>query len=291
MFSSMTRRRLLQTSLTGSVLAATANVSGFTGNRFEPRMRFGLVTYLWGRDMDLATVISSCEQSGMLGVELRTQHKHGVEPALTKKQRSEVRKRFADSPVELVGYGSNCEFHSADPGKVKANIEQAKQFVQLMHDCGGTGVKVKPNGFPGDVPRQKTIDQIGRSLNEVAEYGQEYGQKIRVEVHGRATSEISVMRDIFEVADHPNVYVCWNSNKNDLAGDGLAANFNMVSDRFGDTIHVHELNTKDYPYAELLKLFSQIDYDGWILLEASSNPTDKIAAMKEQLAAFNRLIS
>jgi len=32
-------------------------------------------------------------------------------------------------------------------------------------------------------------------------------------------------------------------------------------------------------------------YNGWILLEASSNPADKVAAMKEQLALFNQMIA
>ncbi len=55
---------------------------------------------------------------------------------------------------------------------------------------------MKPNGFPKDVPREKTIEQIGKALNEVGAYGQKYGQEIRVEVHGSGTAEIPVMRDI-----------------------------------------------------------------------------------------------
>jgi sugar phosphate isomerase/epimerase len=252
-------------------------------------MRMGLVTYLWGKDMSLGELLASCEKSGFLGVELRTEHKHGVEPTLSKAQRLAVRKRFADSPVELVGYGSNCEYHSEDPAKLASNIEQTKAYIQLMHDCGGTGVKVKPNGFPNGVPREKTIEQIGKALNEVAEYGAKYGQKIRVEVHGKGTSELPVVRDIFEVADHKNVYVCWNCNAEDLAGDGLEANFRMVQDRFGDTVHVRELNVGDYPYPELMQLLLQMDYAGWILLEARTDPADKVAAMIEQRQVFQQL--
>ena len=110
-------------------------------------MRFGLVTYQWGKDMDLPTLIDACEKSGLLGVELRTEHAHRVEPNLSPVQRQEVRRRFADSPVTLVGYGSNAQFHENDPDKLRHNIELTKQYVQLMHDCGGSGVKVKPNGF------------------------------------------------------------------------------------------------------------------------------------------------
>ena len=35
-------------------------------------MRFGLVTYQWGRDWDLPTLIENCEKTRVLGVELRT---------------------------------------------------------------------------------------------------------------------------------------------------------------------------------------------------------------------------
>lgn len=256
----------------------------------ESKMKFGLVTYLWGKDMDLPTLISSCEKSGLGGVEVRTQHKHGVEPSLSKSERELVRKQFEDSPVELVGYGSNAQFHEAEPEKLKANIELTRQYIQLMHDCGGTGVKVKPNSFVNGVEHEKTIEQIGKALNEVAEYGQEYGQQIRVEVHGPGTSELPVIKAIFDVADHPNVAVCWNSNDVDLNGEGLEYNFNLVKSRFGKTVHVRELNMNDYPYQDLFRLFHTMDYDGWILLEARTDPADKIAALTEQRTVFEELV-
>ena len=254
-------------------------------------MKLGLVTYLWGQHMDLPTLIGACESAGLSGVELRTEHAHGVEPTLTSNERSEVRRRFADSPVDLVGYGSNAQYHDADPGKLAHNIELTKQYIQLMHDCGGTGVKVKPNGFVQGVPREKTIEQIGMALNEVAEYGQQYGQRIRVEVHGRGTSELPVMKAIFDIADHPNVGVCWNSNDVDLQGEGLEHNFNLVKDRFADTVHVREMNLGEYPYDKLMRLFIKMDYHGWILLECRTNPPDKVAAMREQKAVFEEMLA
>lgn len=280
------RRKFLHSA--GLGLAAAA--AGPLGAAPRGRMRLGLVTYQWAKDMDLPTLIRACEKSGLLGVEVRTEHAHGVEPSLTKAQRQEVRKRFADSPVELVGYGANCEYHSPDPAKLKENIELTKQYIHLMHDCGGTGVKVKPNDLPKGVPPEKTIEQIGKALNVVGAYGADYGQKIRVEVHGRATSELPVMKAIFDVATHPNVYVCWNSNDTDLKGDGLEANFNLVKHRFGDTVHVRELDLGDYPYAQLIKLFKGINYQGWFLLEARTDPPDKVQAMAAQLKVFNQLL-
>ena len=56
-------------------------------------------------------------------------------------------------------------------------------------------------------------------------------------------------------------------------------------------MHIRELNEGNYPYQELFNLFTDINYDGWILLEARTEPADKIAAMKEQLSLFNQMIS
>ncbi len=254
-------------------------------------MKFGLVTYLWGKDMKLSELIHACEASGLTGVETRTEHAHGVEPSLSAAERREVRDRFKDSSVTLVGYGSNAQFHDADPDKLKANIELTKKYIRLMHDCGGSGVKVKPNGFAKGVSNEKTILQIGRALNEVAAYGDDWGQEIRVEAHGKGTSDLPVMKAIFDVADHPNVGVCWNSNSVDTQGAGLKANFQMVRNRFGATVHVRELNLGDYPYQQLMNLMVQTNYEGWILLEARTNPADKIAALKEQRQVFEDMIA
>jgi sugar phosphate isomerase/epimerase len=286
----LNRRGFLRETMALSAAGLSCRALAAWGSCRAAGMRLGLVTYLWGKDMDLPTLIDTCERSGVLGVELRTQHKHGVEPTLSKAERLEVKKRFDDSPVALVGYGSNAQFHEDDPAKVKQNIELTKRYIELMHDCGGTGVKVKPNGFVQGIPRDKTIEQIGKALNVVAEYGEGYGQQIRVEVHGRGTSELPVIKAIFDVAEHRNATVCWNSNDVDLEGEGLEHNFNLVKDRFGDIVHIRELNVGQYPYQRLMELFVQMRYAGWILLEARTNPADKVAALIEQREIFESMI-
>jgi len=287
-----TRRDFLKSSL---VFGAGTLVAGPLARlapsmRLLTRMRFGLVTYLWGRDWDLPTVIANCERTGVLGVELRTQHAHGVESNLSAAQRREVKKRFDDSPVTLLGPGTNFAFHYADASRLRKDIEGAKEYIKLSRDCGGSGVKVKPNDMPKNVPQEKTIEQIGKSLNELGRFGADYGQKIRLEVHG-ACSPLPIMKKIMDVADHPNVGVCWNCNGQDLQGEGLEYNFNLVKDRFGDTVHVRELSIGDYPYQELMNLFVAMDYDGWILLEARTNPDDRVAALAEQREVFEKMVA
>gem|GEM_PF-30052 len=246
------------------------------------KMRFGMVTYLWGQDWDLPTLLANCAEAGIMGVELRTTHKHGVEPALTAEQRRAVKKLFDESPVTLVGPGSDERFDDPDPEKLAQAIESTKQFIKLSYEAGGSGVKVKPDSFHAGVPREKTIEQIGKSLNVLGEYAAQYGQQVRLEVHGQC-APLPTMKAIMDIAGHPNVGVCWNCNPQDLQGEGLEYNFNLIKDRLGKTVHIRELNGGGYPYQELAHLLAAMDYDGWILLEAHGpTPGDRVKAIIEQ---------
>lgn len=241
-------------------------------------MRLGLVTYMWGAEWDLPTLIANLVETKFEGVELRTEHKHGVEPSLTDAQRAEVKKRFADSPVKLVGLGSTCDFHSPDPAVLRKNIEEAKKFIVLCHDVGGEGVKVRPNGLPKEVPKEKTLEQIGLALRELGKFGEGYGVELRLEVHGKESSQLPNIAAIMAAADHPYAKVCWNSNKEDMDGAGLDANFAMVAKKIG-TVHIHDL-ISDYPWKQLFGLLQQSKFDGWTLLEEGNKTADPIRVMK-----------
>lgn len=273
--------------LTGALMLPNSQFAFGKGKPQE--MKLGFVTYLWGKDWDQDTLIKNLTASKVLGVELRVEHAHKVSPSLSKEERLQVKKKFADSPVEIVGMGTNQQYDYDDPEKLKKSIEETKEYFQLSHDIGGSGVKVKPNQFRPGIPHEKTIEQIGKALNELAAYGANLGQQLRLEVHGNETQELYNIKAIMDVATHPNATVCWNCNSQDLNGGGLEANFNMVKDRFGDICHVRELNDTTYPYQELMNLFVKNKYKGWILLECRTNPDDKVKALIEQREIFMRM--
>jgi sugar phosphate isomerase/epimerase len=283
-------RRSATLGMTAALAGPLAELCCSADERGKARMRLGLCTYLWGQDWDLPTILANCRKSGVLGVELRTEHKHGVESTSSPRQRTEVKKRFAASPVAFVGMGTNECFDNPDPARLRQSIEAAKKFVRLSHDCGGSGVKVKPNDFHKGVPRERTIEQIGTSLNGLARFAVDFGQQIRLEVHG-SCCELTTIREIMDVADHPNVGVCWNSNPQDLLGQGLEYNFNLVKNRLGATTHIRELDSTGYPYRQLIDLLVKANYTGWLLLECSSKPKDRVAVMAAQQALFERMLA
>jgi hydroxypyruvate isomerase len=290
MEKNLSRRNFLQRSLMAGVGLSLIDPFSALASAKKSGMKLGLVTYQWAKDWDLPTLIANCEKTGYLGVELRVDHAHKVETNLSANARAEVKKRFADSPVDCIGYGANFEYHNPDQAALRKNIEGTKEYIKLCKDIGATGIKVKPNGIPANVPREKTIAQIAASLNECGKFAQDFGQLVRVEVHGNISQEIPNMRAIFEQVTEKNVKMCWNCNDQDLLPPGLEPNFNSVKKWFGDTVHVREFNVGEYPYQELMNLFTGIKYDGWILLEARTEPADKIAAMNEQMKLFKGML-
>lgn len=262
-------------------------------------IRFGLCTYMWGADWDAHAIIANLTKLKIEGVELRVEHAHKVEPSLSAEERQKVRDMFAAGGIEIIGLGTNAEFDSPDPAKLKANIELAQSYIRLSHDIGGSGVKVKPNNFHDKegVPREKTIEQIGKALAEVGSFALGFGQEIRLEVHGSLAHlpDIRAIMDLTSAAQADNVRICWNSNPTDLEGDGIEKNFALVQPFLGRTTHIHELDGggkgAPYPYDKLAKLLVEAEYDGWVLMEAASKPGDKVRALGEQRELWAKLVA
>ena len=244
----------------------------------KPTMHLGLVTYNLAQDWDIATIIKNCEATSFEGVELRTTHAHKVEVNLSKPERQEVRKRFEDSRVQLMGLGSVFDYHTPDQAKLRHDIEATKDYILLAQDVGATGVKVRPNGLPKEVPVEKTLAQIGHALAELGDFARDHGQVIRLEVHGPGSSFPPYIRTILDTANQPNVGACWNCNPTDLDGEGWDHNFDLLKDKIF-SVHMTDLFQEEYPFRKLLTRLNDIPFRGFCLAEIPAS-NDPIRVMK-----------
>ena len=233
-------------------------------------MLLGAVTYNVLKDWDVETIIKNLEATGFEAVELRTTHKHGVEPSLSREERDRIRKRFEASKVRLVSYGTVCEFHAPAAEVRKQNVETGKQFIDLAHDTGAWGIKVRPNGIPKEVGLEGTVKNIAASLRELGDYGAGRGVEIWVEVHGRDTQNPPVCAAIMKATRHENVGLCWNSNATDIVDGSVKPSFELLKPWI-KSVHINELANPAYPWRELFSLLRQAKYERYTLCEAQES--------------------
>jgi sugar phosphate isomerase/epimerase len=280
--SAVSRRTVLRAGVVGAA-ALAAGTSSAPARAVEdgaatarPRFRLGMVTYNVAAAWDVPTIIKVCKTAGIGPVELRTTHKHGVEPSLSKDERKEVKKRFADAGVEIWGCGSVCEFQSPDPEVVKKNIETCKAFVELAADIGGRGVKVRPNALVKDVPVEKTLEQIGKALIPCGQAAADAGVEIWVEVHGRGTAHPPHIKTMMDHCGHKSVGLTWNSNPEDVKEGSVAEYFKLLQPWIR-SCHINDLykdSTGVYPYRELFRLLRGSGYDRVTLCEVGRTYAD-----------------
>jgi len=282
----ITRRQLLSRSVQiGGGLAMRSALAARVS-----QMRFGFMTYQWGIDWDVPTLIANCTKAEAYAVELRTSahYAHGVELTLSSEDRREVRKKFADSPVQIIGVASAERFDSPDPDRLAKAIEIVKGHVKLSQNVGGHGVRVFPNDYHADVPKEKTLAQISQALNIVGKFAADYGQRIRLENHGSAGDLLS-LRKIMDAVNQKNVAIKLNGESVDAPD--FAQRFAAVKPFLDDTLHFHELDRRNFPYQLQSDLLVDAGWDGWWLLEASSKPPDRVQAMIEQRGMWERIVA
>lgn len=265
-------RRTFLTTTAAGVLGLTAcgevhaqQTTSAPAQPTPPPFSLGTVTYNIAAEWDLDTILKILPKVGLTHVEFRTTHKHGVEPSLSKEQRQEIKKRCADAGVTIWGLGSVCEFHSPDPKVVEGHIETCKQFLQLAHDIGAKGVKVRPNGLRKDIPEADTLTQIGKALIPCGEVAANLGTEVWVEVHGGETQKPPRMKSIMEACGHKSVGICWNSNPSDVVDGSIKPSFDLLAPWI-KSCHINALYS-GYPYRELFSELRRINYDRVTLIE------------------------
>jgi sugar phosphate isomerase/epimerase len=288
--SAMQRRDFLSSLAVVPAIASVDLTQGTAATSRTP-LKLGTVTYNIAKDWDVPTIIKNLTEAKFDAVELRTTHKHGVEISLSPAARAEVRKQFDGSPVKIGGLGTTCEFQAPDPAVVRKNIEETKEWVKLAQDLGSPSVKVRPNGLPKNVPEEKTLEQIGKSLAECGRFASDHGIKIQLEVHGPETQRVPRIRKIFDYAGNPPaVRACWNSNETDLLDGGFEANFKLLRDQIGQ-VHMRDLFLEDYPFRSLVSSLAAMNFPGYCFAEIpeSADPVRVLQYFRGMFRAYQNL--
>jgi len=281
----MMRRRSFFATLPAATLSLPVRAAAV-----ERKYELGSVTYQVFQNASLETIITELEKAGYRAVELRTTHKHGVEPSLGAEERRQVRERFARSKVRLLSFGTTCRFQSPDAAERRRQLDVAKSFIDLAHDTGARGIKLQPMGFAPGVSVETTVQYFGEAMHELGVYGTPLGVETWMEVHGKGTSDPHVAAAMLKAADHPNVGACWNSNPTDLINGSIEQSFALLRPWIRN-VHMHDLTDATYPFRDLFRLLQQSGYSGYTLCEApeSKEPERFLAYYKSLWSELNRI--
>ena len=293
----MKRREFLLRSV--ALTAGTALTVPWTAAEEAKRgPKLGLTTYMIGGKWTIPELIEFLPKFAIFGVELRTDTKfaHGIELDNPKAVRIETAKRFAASPVQLVGMACGERYDSPDAEKLKKSMERTKELLQLCADLGAPGLRVFPNDFQKNVPQEKTLEQIADSLKKLAPTAESLGIELRLEAHGNA-GLLPNLAQIAKAVDHPNVRLMLNSDFRDTKDAGLVANLEMVQPYLAGVAHIHDLTEKSYTEAKFYEtqfaFLKNAGWNGYCLLEISDKPDNgaRFAEIAKQTKRWDEIMA
>jgi sugar phosphate isomerase/epimerase len=234
-------------------------------------MKLSLLTYLLGKDYPLDELLAVCVGYGYRGVECRAQlgHKHGIELETTPEERAAIKARFAASPVNLAGISTSCRFEFAEAEKVAEQVEMAKQFVDLAADVGAPQVRVFGNAFPKGSDKEQVVRRVGESLRAIAEHASPRGVDCNLEMHGDFYYWEHALRAV-QIADHPRVGIVYNCDPRETRWGPIRTSIEPIAPYLRH-IHMHNLESDDYPYPELFRILRNLGYAGYLSLECGGS--------------------
>jgi hypothetical protein len=91
-----------------------------------------------------------------------------------------------------------------------------------------------------------------------------------------------------DVAKHPSVTVCWNSNPGEVVDGSVKAGFELLKPHLGSVVHIHDLYDPKYPYRELFSLLREAEFKGYTLSESPATG-DPLRVMRYYKALWDEL--
>ena len=247
-------------------------------------MKLSLLTYELGIGFDLHELLETCARYGYKGVECRAQlnHGHGVELETTPEQRAKIKAAFAASPVELAGISTGCLFESLAPEQRQEQVDIAKQFIDLAADVGAPRIRVFGNAFPAGSDKDEVIENVGQCLRQIGEYAEGTGVDCNLEMHGDFYCWEYALRSV-QLADHPRIGIVYNCDSRETKWGPIGTFLEPIAPYLRH-VHLHDLESPDYPYGELFRILKNMGYAEFVSLEASrSNDPERVIALYAKL--------
>jgi sugar phosphate isomerase/epimerase len=230
-------------------------------------MKLSLDTYSIGADLTLRDLVELLPACGFDAVEFRCEanQKHGVELEAPPEERRRIKAWLEGVGIAVSCLSTSQRFESPDLAVRQTVIERVNRYVDLAHDLGCLGVRTFGNDFPSGVPQGDVVRYVGESLRACGEHAEGSGVNVLLEMHGEFYYWEYALGAV-KTADHPNVWINYNSDPRDLVDGSVAYTFGQVKE-YVRHVHLHEFEDPTFPYKELFALLKAMDYPYYLSLE------------------------
>lgn len=184
-------------------------------------------------------LISIAGKYGYDGIEPRigSGHGHGIETGATLEYLGHVRE-----VTEKKGVGISCIATSAmysDPSTLEENKRITMGAIDLASRLNAPVIRVFGGNIPGTLKREESLENIVKSLKELAPHAAEKDVIIGVETHDDWVNPHYV-KSIIEGVNHPNVMVNWDIMHPCLRGGFTIEESYNILKPYICHVHVHD---------------------------------------------------
>lgn len=216
-------------------------------------------------------------------------------PEFSPERIAQSKKDVASRGLRLACVSSSAQMHQVDPEKRKAQMADARRFIDLAAALGVPYVRVFGNDIVG--PRDEAIVRVAGGLRELGEYSGPKNVTVLIESHGDFTDS-PTLRAVLEQADSPHVALLWDAHHTFVSGKedpaytysqvGKFIRHTHLKDSLRDDKGVHYVLTGkgDVPVKKQVEVLVQNGYRGYFSFEWEKVWHPEIAAPEVAIADF-----
>jgi sugar phosphate isomerase/epimerase len=168
---------------------------------------------------DWIPILDFAAKHGFASVELR-----GIQKAMDLTERPEFspgriqqsKKELADRGLRVSCLGASARMHETEPDVLKAQMAEARRFIDLAAALGASYVRVFGDRLDA-TRREQVLAHVSSGLGELGRYAGDRGVVVLIESHGDFVQS-PTLKELFERAGSPHVALLWDAHHTYAAG-------------------------------------------------------------------------
>ncbi len=168
---------------------------------------------------DWIPILDFAAKQGFASIELR-----GIQKAMDLTERPEFspgriqqsKKELADRGLRVSCLGASARMHETEPDVLKAQMAEARRFIDLAAALGAPYVRVFGDKLDA-ARREQVLAHVSSGLGELGRYAGDRGVVVLIESHGDFVQS-PTLKELLERAASPHVALLWDAHHTYAAG-------------------------------------------------------------------------